>query len=144
MSFRRLKLFAAASLAALVAASYAPVAAQDAMGGDDLGRDLYGWHCASCHGATGEGDGPVAEVLTVKPADLTRIAERNGGAFPFLWVYRLIDGRTMAPGHGTTSMPVWGNGFTKEAEAIYGDFGSEPFVRARITALTFHVMSLQK
>jgi mono/diheme cytochrome c family protein len=36
-------------------------------------------YCASCHGADGKGDGPMAKSLKVKPADLTRIAARNGG-----------------------------------------------------------------
>lgn len=42
--------------------------------GDSIerGRILYSIHCAQCHGATGEGNGPVAPFLTKKkPADLT-------------------------------------------------------------------------
>ena len=36
-------------------------------------------YCASCHGTDAKGDGPMAKSLKVKPADLTRIAARNGG-----------------------------------------------------------------
>ena len=32
------------------------------------GADDYQIYCASCHGATGEGDGPVAQALNPKPA----------------------------------------------------------------------------
>lgn len=35
------------------------------------GQLLYHQHCAMCHGNTGQGDGPLAATLPVKPADLT-------------------------------------------------------------------------
>lgn len=35
------------------------------------GQLLYDQHCALCHGTTGQGDGPLAATLPVKPADLT-------------------------------------------------------------------------
>jgi mono/diheme cytochrome c family protein len=39
------------------------------------GEYLYRVFCASCHG--GAGDGSVAAILHVPPADLTAIARRN-------------------------------------------------------------------
>ncbi|NLY92801.1 MAG: cytochrome c [Myxococcales bacterium] len=41
----------------------------------DLARTLYMLHCASCHGAGGKGDGPLATGLTVP--DLTAAATRE-------------------------------------------------------------------
>ena len=35
-----------------------------------LGAELYEGHCASCHGARGEGDGPMAEGLDPAPPEL--------------------------------------------------------------------------
>ena len=35
------------------------------------GGSMYQIHCALCHGDLGKGDGPVAEKLVRKPADLT-------------------------------------------------------------------------
>lgn len=35
------------------------------------GAPLYSPNCAECHGATGRGDGPLAEKLPIRPADLT-------------------------------------------------------------------------
>jgi mono/diheme cytochrome c family protein/uncharacterized membrane protein len=35
------------------------------------GAGLYPEHCAACHGASGHGDGPLANTLPVPPADLT-------------------------------------------------------------------------
>lgn len=36
------------------------------------GRTIYRAHCQSCHGATGNGQGPVADQLADPPRDLTR------------------------------------------------------------------------
>src|SRR5690242_18510605 len=46
------------------------------------GRLTYSVYCASCHGKSGRGDGPVAGDLKVAPPDLTRLAARNAGLFP--------------------------------------------------------------
>ena len=48
-----------------------------------LGQKLYTQYCASCHGADGKGNGPEAAKLNPKPGDLTQIAKKNGGKFPF-------------------------------------------------------------
>lgn len=42
------------------------------------GAQLYGEHCARCHGSIGEGDGPLAMGAQPPPTDLTRPAP--GGA----------------------------------------------------------------
>jgi mono/diheme cytochrome c family protein len=59
------------------------------------GRDLFQFYCASCHGKTGRGDGPVAPALKQLPTDLTLLAGRAGGA-------------TSPAAHGSSEMPVWG------------------------------------
>ncbi len=38
------------------------------------GRQVYQENCASCHGASGRGDGPVAAALSPRPADLADAA----------------------------------------------------------------------
>src|SRR3989442_10335955 len=38
------------------------------------GEGLYAAHCASCHGATGGGDGPLAAPLSVRPPALRDLA----------------------------------------------------------------------
>ena len=35
------------------------------------GRRLYVSYCQLCHGTGGEGDGPLAKVMKISPADLT-------------------------------------------------------------------------
>jgi mono/diheme cytochrome c family protein len=43
--------------------------------------------CAACHGPNGKGDGPMADVLMKRPADLTVLQERNDGEFPYHRVF---------------------------------------------------------
>jgi mono/diheme cytochrome c family protein len=81
------------------------------------GAELYKHYCASCHGKSGAGDGPVAPSLRAAPPDLTRIAQRHGGRFPDDWVYRVIDGREYLVTHGPRDMPVWGQELWREQGA---------------------------
>ena len=54
------------------------------------GMELYQQLCASCHGVSGHGDGPVASLIKIGVPDLTRIAARDGGEFPTEDVRRTI------------------------------------------------------
>lgn len=76
------------------------------------GADLFKRFCASCHGAAGTGDGPVAATLRVQVPDLTRLVRREGAAFPADQVRRIIDGREIRAAHGARRMPVWGYEFS--------------------------------
>lgn len=40
----------------------------------DDGRIFYGYYCRMCHGAKGDGNGPVGESYVPKPADLSQPA----------------------------------------------------------------------
>lgn len=75
------------------------------------GAQLFQRFCASCHGSSGYGDGPVAPSLKVLIPDLTGLAQRAGGHFPAQRVQEIIDGRAVLPAHGTRPMPVWGYEF---------------------------------
>jgi len=35
------------------------------------GKELYGIHCTPCHGESGKGDGPVAEMFVPTPVDIS-------------------------------------------------------------------------
>jgi mono/diheme cytochrome c family protein len=72
------------------------------------GAQLYKEFCATCHGVSAHGDGPVALSLRQRVPDLTLLSKRWGGAFPADEVHRMIDGRSMPRAHGTTEMPIWG------------------------------------
>lgn len=75
------------------------------------GRITFRTYCANCHGDTGTGDGYIADTLNRKPADLTRIASRNGGEFPAEQIRATIDGREEVRSHGRREMPLWGDVF---------------------------------
>jgi len=78
----------------------------------DVGKAEYRSSCASCHGIGAKGDGPVADSLKTRPADLTALAKNNNGVFPYDMVYQVIDGRSSTiTSHGTREMPVWGYRF---------------------------------
>src|SRR5512146_1208365 len=81
------------------------------------GAELYRSYCASCHGASGHGDGPVASSMKVEVPDLTRIVARQG-QFPSEQIRRIIDGRAALPPHGTRDMPVWGREFRSAAIGV--------------------------
>jgi mono/diheme cytochrome c family protein len=74
------------------------------------GRDIFLVYCASCHGRTGTGDGPVVPALKTRPPDLTTLARRRGGVFPGADVGVMLSGprRVALPAHGSSEMPVWG------------------------------------
>lgn len=81
-----------------------PVLASDAVA-------MFTNYCAACHGKDATGNGPAAKALTKAPADLTRIAARNGGTYPDVRVKRYIEGLDEVPAHGTRDMPMWGDLF---------------------------------
>ena len=116
-----------------------PVHAQDYSG--YTGAELYKRFCASCHGASGLGDGPVASELLAKPPDLTRITARHGGTFPEPEVRRIVDGRDIRPAHGSRDMPVWGLEFSRiEAPGTDAARGVDTLV-SRVVA---HLRMLQR
>jgi mono/diheme cytochrome c family protein len=101
------------------------------------GRDLFRAYCASCHGVTGEGNGPAAGALRQRPADLTMYTVQNGGTFPTAKLQRIVDGRDVMA-HGSSDMPVWGNAFRASREGL-----TEQAVRSRIEAIVQYVESIQ-
>jgi mono/diheme cytochrome c family protein len=111
---------------------------------NQLGSDTYQAACAVCHGPAGQGDGEFSDVLTVKPPNLTLLSANNDGVFPYLDVFRTVDGRTTIRAHGSAVMPIWGDTFKREIGESAGPFGAEILVRARIVALVDYLESLQK
>ena len=87
----------------------APVQGQDHSAVIPLdGARIFRNYCASCHGVSGNGDGPVAPALKTKVPQLTTLAKRNGGTFPYKRVRSAIAGDKVPISHGSREMPVWG------------------------------------
>ncbi|RUW87660.1 cytochrome c [Mesorhizobium sp. M7A.F.Ca.US.010.02.1.1] len=100
--------------------------------------------CAVCHGLDGKGDGPLRDLLTKRPADLTHLSKLNGGTFPYSRVFATIDGRYAVPSHGDREMPVWGRQFLEQDEKIYGHSGGEVVTTERIHNLASYIETLQQ
>jgi mono/diheme cytochrome c family protein len=102
------------------------------------GKQTYKQYCASCHGLDGRGDGPAAFVLKTAPADLTTLAKRHGGKFPYEYVSDVLKFGTRIVSHGSSDMPIWG--------PIFGSLDNydEFAVRKRIKDLSDYLASLQQ
>jgi mono/diheme cytochrome c family protein len=123
-----LVILALAAAAGVVAASQGnPPAAVN-------GAYVFRTYCAACHGAEGRGDGPLAEQLRYRPADLTALARRNGGEFPTDLVVRIVDGRKPVKGHGGPDMPVWGDAF-RNVDASFDEAAAQEKIRAVVDHL---------
>ena len=120
----------------------------------DPGKAEYHSSCASCHGSEGKGTGPVSTGLKVPPPDLTVLAKKNNGVFPFNSVYEIIDGRKTVVAHGTRDMPIWGDRYAPEpskgliprsSENILSLFyDPEAVVRMRILAVIDYLNRIQE
>ena len=100
--------------------------------------------CAMCHGPEGRGDGEYAINLSTKPADLTQLARKNGGEFPFAKVFGIIDGRYIVEGHDERNMPRWNRLFMQEDLENYSPEEAEAITRERVRLLTLYVETLQR
>ena len=104
------------------------------------GGELFAEHCATCHGNDATGNGSMAAVLTVRPADLTMIAARANGTFPSARVVEVIRYGGNVQGHGSPTMPIWGRVFSEKGGR--GRLGGI-YSRQAVVALTRYLESIQ-
>ncbi|MFN6924447.1 MAG: c-type cytochrome [Tabrizicola sp.] len=110
------------------------------------GAEDYATFCAACHGPGGRGDGPAAEGLAKRPADLTRLAAGNGGAFPGTRVMAKIWGYTgVAPGKASGSpMPEFGPLLQGDLVPYDGGDGIQTPTPVRLVQIAEYVKTLQE
>ncbi len=101
------------------------------------GKEMYMQYCAVCHGQDAKGAGPAVSALKVPPPDLTTLAKRNGGKYPYDHVSSVLRFGTEKPAHGSVEMPIWGPLFQSL------DKYHDAEVRHRITNLNSYLASLQ-
>jgi putative copper export protein/mono/diheme cytochrome c family protein len=82
------------------------------------GAHVFAENCVACHGPDARGDGPAAQSMPVKPANLTQahVWMHSDGEL-FWWLTNGID---VAP-HGTV-MPAWGEVLSKDDRWALIDF----------------------
>lgn len=100
------------------------------------GPEMFRAYCAVCHGQDGRGGGPAADSLKKRPADLTQLSRKNGGAFPALRVGNVIRGNDIMASHGSRDMPIWGS--------VFRTMGDSATVKLRVENLTAYLESLQR
>jgi len=123
-----------------VVLSGAPASAANATTAE-AGKMYYRQYCASCHGVSGKGDGAMASALKAKTPDLTQLAKKNGGKFPYMDVLDIVDGANPLPSHGGKEMPAWGETFQSDTA---GDTMQQAMVRGRLMLLTDYLRSIQE
>jgi mono/diheme cytochrome c family protein len=101
----------------------------------EKGHRLFKQYCATCHGITAKGEGPVAAALKVGPPDLTTL-QKPGEKFPFNRVETKIDGEKDVTAHGTSKMPVWGTIFKRTSGELQR--------HADVYALVKYIESIQR
>lgn len=95
------------ALSAVLAVSAGPGRAAERGALDAEGEAVYQQYCVGCHGVTGDGQGPAAPMLLVKPRDFTKgvfkFRSTGSGELPTDEdLYRII-----TRGVYRTSMPAW-------------------------------------
>ncbi len=108
------------------------------------GKVTFRIYCSNCHGEEGRGDGNLAELLSVQPADLTAIARANNGVFPTERIISLVDGRETARGHGLKEMPIWGDAFQRSLQPSWTDETDDERAQRKIEEVVAYVESIQE
>ena len=116
----------------------APGWAQDA----EQGRAIFERYCTSCHGIEATGNGPMVAVLTLKPANLTRLSAENGGTFPLIRVVKRIDGRDPLVSHGSP-MPIYGDFFEDRDATMKTESGQPIMTSQPVVDLVAYLKTLQ-
>jgi len=109
---------------------------------ETTGEQEYMIACAGCHGESGMGDGPFAELLNISTPSLLELAQANDGSFPYEAILTTIDGRDGVRAHGS-AMPIWGDRFQASATSQRGET-AELVARGRILSLVYYLQSIQQ
>ncbi len=133
------RLFIAAGFIAIIAATTRSAGQTPTLPAPERfsGSEMFGLYCATCHGTSATGDGPLAAMLRKRPANLTLLARGNGGVFSAATVLQIIDGRKPVAGHGGGDMPVWGDAFGRSADGVDA-------AAAKLTALVKYLETIQQ
>jgi mono/diheme cytochrome c family protein len=102
------------------------------------GQEMYIAYCAECHGREAKGGRSPAVTFGAVAPDLTLLAKKNQGRFPYAVVKEAIHGDYHSAAYGAGEMPPWGFLFQ------YVGGGSSQEVDMRINRLAEYLRSLQE
>ena len=100
------------------------------------GGQIYKQYCAACHGTDAKDNGPVKRALRKPAPDLTTLAKRHGGKFPYAYVTGVLRFAPGVPSHGSGSMPMWG--------PLFEYYYNQSSAQHRIQNLCDYLASLQE
>ena len=100
------------------------------------GAAIYTQYCAACHGPSAKGNGPVKKALRKPAPDLTTLAKRHGGKFPYAYVTGVLRFAPGVPSHGSGDMPMWG--------PLFEYYYNQKSAQQRIQNLTDFLAALQE
>jgi mono/diheme cytochrome c family protein len=88
----------------------------------DAGATLFSTYCESCHGSTGDGNGPVAEGLILKPRDFAMAAfkfdtDADWQRGTDIDLQNVISEGAAVYG-GSAVMPAWGHLSDQEVKSL--------------------------
>lgn len=106
------------------------------------GGVIFAENCAVCHGPGAMGDGPMAEVLSIAPPDLTGLSAANDGTFPVAEAVQRIDGRNLLS-HGG-AMPLFGRILRGESKVVDGPEGDPIFTTEAVIDVVTWLETVQR
>ncbi|MGO9061158.1 MAG: c-type cytochrome [Candidatus Binataceae bacterium] len=108
------------------------------IGRAETGEQDYRHYCAGCHRK-----GAGAPMNGATPPDLSKLAKKNGGKFPFEEVYEVIAGQREIIWHQRRpDMPYWGDVFYDEAKGSSAQRKAE--VKERILRIVRYLQQIQR
>lgn len=108
----------------------------------DEGAAFFAANCTSCHGASGQGNGPLADGLTPRPTDITVLAQHNNGTFPTAQALAYIYGDP-EQAHLARVMPQFGGAMAEDLVPVEIDGVMTPTPRV-LAALLAYMESIQR
>jgi len=99
------------------------------------GAVIFKQYCAACHGADAKGHGPARSLLRGPAPDLTTLAKRHGGKFPYPYVFGVLQFGPGVAVHGAGNMPMWG--------PLFSYYYNEESAKRRLQNLCDYLASLQ-
>jgi mono/diheme cytochrome c family protein len=134
------------ALAASAAATLMLLASSTVSLAQERGEYEFSVGCVQCHGAGGQGDGPIAQYLVDEVPPITTLSAKNDGVFPVDYVIAVLEGTADIGVHGR-DMPLWGPryraGLMEQYAGEITEAEAATLARVRTLSLVEYLASIQ-